>query len=216
MDPRRLFGDHPPRSDMETLLQLVEDWQWRFGENGPGAHHRDEVVQFAKDAPSFRVAVRRAVDSIRPNGKMHNHQSRIPKVVKRDFTYAILAKSHYIRETLSFTHEVEQYTRFDVLYDLIKEIAPPGIGPVTVYDVATRIAAWMGFEEQQLYMHAGVRLGWRTLYPKEPYLWLYRLSHMERVPRNMLPKSLQLIPTSEVEDFLCSYRILFSNLKERV
>jgi len=219
MDPQRLFGKHPPRSDMTTLLQLVEDWQWRFGPGGPGELHRDTVVEYAAAAANIRLAVRRACMSLRPNGKLHNHQSRVPAVVRNDFDHRIWhIEGDWLRKvevSRGRWRESPEYTMFDQLYDRLDNIKPKGIGVVTLYDVATRIAAYLGCEEQQLYFHAGVREGWRMLYPADLDRTMWEMSKSKCIPRYMLPDSLRLLPTSEVEDFLCAYRKLFGLLTER-
>jgi hypothetical protein len=184
-----LFAKHPPKKPIVDLKTLVDDWIYRFGAKGVSKQMRDEVVDHCAASRNYREAVGRAVDSVRPNGKMHNHQSRIPRSVKEKFYKAIDA-----------SEAAYKAKNFDQLHDVLESLAPAGIGPVTIYDVATRIAAYKKLEIRSLYLHAGVRIGWCLLHGKRSP------SYTMRIPREELPKELQRLPTDEVEDMLCAYR----------
>lgn len=192
-----MFGINPPKRPITNLKTLVDDWIYRFGPKGISRQMRDEVVDHCIAARSYREAVDRACNSKRPNGKVHNHQSRVPAVVRMRFAENIHAsKRAYDAKT------------FDEFYDILFDVAPAGIGPVTLYDVATRIAAYKDahlrhckgqHSVQSLYLHAGVRVGWCQLHGQRSPAQL-------RIPRDELPKELRRIPTDEVEDMLCAYR----------
>jgi hypothetical protein len=181
-----IHAKYPPKAPLDNLAALVDNWIELFGENGPERSRRDEVVDYCAQAKSLRQAVIRAVGSKRPNGNLHNHQSRVPEKLRHEYGDALL--KHGLR-----------VSSFDALHDVCEECAMQGIGPVTIYDVATRIAAYMQLPIQSLYLHAGVRVGWYLLHG-------HRSPDVERVPRNMIPAELQRLPTDEIEDFLCAYR----------
>jgi hypothetical protein len=183
-----LFAKNPPRAPLDNLAALVDDWIYRFGADGVEKHRRDEVVDWCAQAQNLPMAIIRACASRRPNGNLHNHQSRVPEKIRSK--YAELLMNHGLR-----------VSSFDALHDVCEELAPPGIGPVTIYDVATRIAGYMQLEVESLYLHAGVRVGWYLLHG-------HRSPDKERVPRSMIPTELQRLPTDEIEDFLCAYREL--------
>jgi hypothetical protein len=185
-----LFAKNPPKKgQFHTLDDIVDDWIFRFGEEGVSKHMRDEVVDYCMEAGSWQEAVIRACKSRRPNGKMHNHQSRVPENVRELFNYRIMKEEEMLMTAQNF----------DELHDALDTIKPFGIGPVTLYDIATRIAAYMKLEPTSLYLHAGVREGWKCLYGK-------RSPDGERIPKAQLPKPLQRIPCDQVEDMLCAYR----------
>jgi hypothetical protein len=189
VDPKRLFAANPPSEPLDSLSAIVRDWNKRFIE-GDAKRFRDEVVEYCRDADNFVEAVERAVASRRPNGKMHNHQSKVKEVDRRRFGYAIVDAI-----------DPEKDLSFDDLYDRLREIRPKGIGPVTTYDVATRIGAFLDIEPEQLYLHAGVLEGWKVLHGG-------RVPVAIRLPREMWPKPLRQLPADQVEDLLCCYRAL--------
>lgn len=195
MDPERLFKDEPPREELTSLSAIVRDWKWRFVE-GDAKRFRDEVVEYCRDADDFIEAVERAVASRRPNGKMHNHQSKVKEVDRRRFGYAIVNAI-----------DPASVADFDSFYDRLREIRPKGIGPVTLYDVATRIGAYLEVEPERLYLHAGVADGWRTLGLPVNRSW------GGRVPRELWPKPLRELPADQVEDLLCCYRALLPDVE---
>lgn len=182
----KLFGKHPPKRKLTSLDAVIDDWTYRFGPNGISKEMRDEVVEFCAKAMNYEQAVHRACESKRPNGHVHNHQSRVPIKVRRKFE-RIIMKSKL------------KPSSFDKLYDALDAIKPEGIGPVTLYDVATRIAAFMQLEVRSLYLHAGVRIGWCLLHGSRSPAQL-------RIERSDLPGPLLRLPTDEIEDMLCAYR----------
>jgi len=186
----RLFSSDPPKRPIVDLDSLVDDWINRFGSNGTHKYMRDEVVEFCAAAHSLEAAIERACNSRRPSGKIHNHQSRVKESARVQFAKLIISdlQSWIIQD-------------FDDLHDALDTIAPDGIGPVTVYDVATRIAAYLKLEPTSLYLHAGVRIGWHKLHDTRHYPEVNG-----RVPRDMLPPALQRIPADEVEDMICAYK----------
>jgi hypothetical protein len=188
-----LFAKMPPKWPLNTLQNIVEDWNYRFGKDAPENHRRDHVVDFCVDAPNLTVAITRACASRAANGKMHNHQSRVKEAGRHVFAV------HIIDQLLTRECYGTQVKDFDELHDLLKYIAPNGVGPVTIYDVATRIGAYMKLSPKSLYLHAGVRIGLHALYGK-------RVFPEERVTIEKLPTSLQSLPPDEIEDLLCAYR----------
>jgi len=101
---------------------------------------------------------------------------------------------------------------FDVLHDWVGTCAGRGIGPVTVYDVATRIAAHptINADPTSLYLHAGARAGWLALSP-DPLRW----RGVDRVLRSQMPVELQHVPADDIEDLCCTYRTIYHLLEDR-
>lgn len=187
MDITREFAARPPREELSDLGALVRDWIWRTEEK---TLTRDPVMDWCAEAPDFWTAVWRACRSRGANGKMHNHQSKVREANRQALAVRILTR---------IERRHRGFTDFDDLHDTIEELAPPGIGPVTVYDVAVRIGAFLRVEPTSLYLHAGVRIGWEALMGK-PY------RGVKRIPARYLPPEFEPLPADEVEDFLCTYR----------
>lgn len=186
----------PPKRPLTTLSAIVEDWQYRFGPGAPYNKMRDHVTDYCLKASSVDEAVVRACDSRSEEGKTHNHQSKVPRAIRTEFGKGIIkvwrAKLHSARSLQPVV------TNFDALYDLVNSARIWGIGNVTEYDVATRIAAYLKLEVQSLYLHAGVLQAWKIL--KGSY------RYPRRIPRAWLPREFISLPTDEIEDMLCTYR----------
>jgi len=88
---------------------------------------------------------------------------------------------------------------FEELHELVaREIGTiVGIGALTVYDVATRIGAFLELEPERVYLHAGTAAGAKAL----------GLDH-RRVSFDPaeLPKEFRRLRPYEIEDCLCLYR----------
>lgn len=194
MDIQREFEKHPPREPLTTLSAIVRDWAWR---NEEQTLTRDPVMDYCAEASSFTEAADRACRSRGRDGKMHNHQSRVKGKDRRLL---------FVRIVRGIPAEHRRFTSFDDLHDTIEELAPKGIGPVTVYDVAVRIAAWIGIEPTSLYLHAGVREGWDALSRSLS-------TGIHRINQEYLPEPLRGLPADEVEDLLCTYRTMLKEVE---
>lgn len=217
MDVYRLFDKRPPKEPLTTLPAVIRDWKWRFGEGAELEHMRDEIVDFCASAPDFRTAVDRACRSRRPNGKMHNHQSRVPLITLLAFRDRIIHHRRDVLKVLEAAGDNPHKDGFDAMHDYLKhDLAPPGIGPVTLYDVCTRIGGYLNVQPTSLYLHAGVREGWqalcRALAWDEPR---HGQGRPLRVARHDLPRAFSGMPADEVEDFICTYRDVFYEMGER-
>jgi len=187
MRPDRLFGNVPPKRPLDSLEAIVEDWQMRFIE-GDAKKFRDTVVDYCVKADSFEEAVWRACYSRNELNKKHNHQSKVKNEVLMKWCDVIVART-----------EPRNIVSFDQLFDHLELLLIKGIGPVTHYDVATRIGAYLKLEPEQLYLHAGVLDGWKLLH-KYNEKWPFRIR------RIYWPRALQVLPADQVEDLLCAYR----------
>lgn len=133
--------------------------------------------------------------SIRPNGKMHNHQSKVSKALptledKLQSRIKVLLRS----------------TTFGQLYISIDLLKTPGIGPMTVYDVAVRFGAWLELYPEDIYIHAGTAAGLKAL-GIDTRGW-------SRFPMELLPRILRRKDPDTVEDFLCTYRFAFERIDD--
>lgn len=206
MDVQREFARRPPTEELTSLAAIVRDWQMRTAPGGGLDVKRDDVVEFCREAGNWDTAVQRAVRSRRPNGKMHNHQSK----VKEDDRQTFGAR---IRRTWPKPGNRWPET-FDAFHDSLEEIRPHGIGPVTTYDVAVRVGAFLELEPESLYLHAGVRQGWLALCPVEPFGFAKRWAGIHRIGPDLWPTEVAGWKADELEDFLCTYRELFRSIRE--
>ena len=78
-----------------------------------------------------------------------------------------------------------------------------GIGPLTVYDITTRVGAFLGLEPGRVYLHAGTAKGARNLGLE---------TRASEIPMEALPGAFRQLTPAEAEDCLCIYRRKFHNL----
>ena len=185
----------PPSEPMDSMPALWYDFQRRRADPKSPVHRlRDNIPDACALDGSGQVALRRAVRSIRPNGKMHNHQSKVSPALPQ------LEKN-----LMDYLPGLMRSETFGTLYHLIELLRPKGIGPVTTYDVAVRFGAWLGLKPDAIYLHAGTMAGLKAL-GFELRGWNTSIA-MEALPRILRRKD-----PDEVEDFLCTYRLAFERL----
>jgi len=148
----------------------------------------EEIAYFANQ-PSLDQAVELAAMSITQRGKRHPHQRRIPRVVLEEARNVL--RSLPLKQCRSF-HEL-----FCCLSDNLDPI--PGIGELTVYDIATRMGAFLGLEPENVYLHAGTRAGARALGLRDG-------AFLEPAE---LPAQFARLKPREIEDCLCIYKSHF-------
>lgn len=197
MDIRREWQRDPPVWSIEggggvfTLRDLVTDFNRRRADPSSPIHrNRDDIVDWCAEAPDLPTAIKRAVRSKRRNGKKHNHQSRV-------YTLGALEK-----RALSMTAQAQMARAgtFERMIEIISGFEVYGIGPVTEYDVATRIAAFLRLEPDAVHMHAGCLAGARALLGS----WV---KMGQTLPVSEFPVLTQAgLNADQIEDFLCVYR----------
>ena len=171
------------RKKLKSLKEIVDAYirEWR-----PCALRE---MQSFRNCRKFAEAIERASLSTKENGKRHPHQCRIPGVVLAEAARNLTAASSRLSKCRSF----------ESLHGVIKEEigAIRGLGPLTVYDIATRIGAYrdLHLEPEMIYLHAGTAKGAKalgfhgrkTLNPRE------------------LPREFWVLKPREIEDCLCLY-----------
>lgn len=217
VDAAKAFAKEPPRTPLVDLEAIVADFQWRYVER----KKTDQVIRYCRKSKNFAEAVRRAVESRDKDGKHHNHQSKVDITARRQFGSRIIAYKKDIKRIRDHTGPgddvfSEFYRPFDALHDLFDSIKPFGIGPVTVYDVAVRVGAFLEIEPESVYMHAGVKQGLKALIDamgraSDPKLAaaIHGAEKLPRVPMYLFPKPLKKMRADDVEDILCTYREVF-------
>jgi len=147
---------------------------------------RAELDYYA-NLPSLDEAVARASRAERPDGKRHDHQTRIGREA--------LGKGARRLKGISWS----AYKTFSKLHSFLEHRigAIPGIGELMVYDTALRIGAKLGLEPEVVYLHRGTRRGARALGldASRPFITL-----------DELPHELRSLRPHEIEDCLCIYK----------
>lgn len=181
----------PAREPLDTLEACIRDFRWRRAPGGGMDVKADDIPAMCAVADTFDDAVWIACASRRSNGKMHTHQTKVKLEARREFGYRIIELYHSEEWSDEFT--------FEQFYDALWKIRPAGIGPLTVYDVATRVGAFLKLEPVHIYLHTGARTGWEILTGRPS-------RGLVRVPPEDWPAPLRQLSADEAEDFLCTYR----------
>jgi hypothetical protein len=172
-------GERPPQP--LTLESIVD----RYIRN-----HRPRLLsemQFYASRPDLRQVIEVAALGKRPDGKRHPHQSRIPKLSLLE------ARDQLFRISL------KQCSNFMHLHSAIKQTIGPihGIGPLTIYDTALRIGAFLRITPDHIFLHAGTRQGGTALGVG---------AKRSAVSPSELPPQFQRLEPREIEDCLCIYK----------
>ena len=148
-----------------------------------------EIAYFACQ-PSLDRAVELAALSITDEGKRHPHQRRIPRAVLEE-----------AKDLLKVLLPLSQAQSFHELYCYIADnlASVRGIGQLTIYDIATRVGAFLALEPDKIYLHAGTRAGARAL----------GLRDAAFLEPTELPRAFARLKPREVEDCLCIYKSHF-------
>lgn len=187
---KREFDKQPPREPLISIAALWRDYLWRYVNAG----RSDPAVAYTAKSKDIFEAIQRACDSKGEDGKTFFHQGRVWPVNRQALAERMKTdEKHYhtLRESKSF---VEMFQYVDMVCDEVK-----GIGEVTKYDVASRLAAYLDLEPTRLYFHAGVSVGLKALGIELPRGRKY-LKRKE-LPEFFHDKNLDLL-----ESFLCGYR----------
>lgn len=196
MDILKEWERDPPRAEMTTMTALWYDFKRRRRDPAsPVCRFRDDIPDACAHDITALDALRRAVRSKRPNGKMHNHQSKVSP-----------ALPELERKLVDSINALVKSETFGQLYNAIDLRAPKGIGPMTTYDVAVRFGAFLGLKPERIYLHAGTQAGIKALGLSTRGCW-------QTFPEELLPAILRNKDPDEVEDFLCTYRLAFERIK---
>jgi hypothetical protein len=185
----REFQARPPDTKLDSITALWRDYMERYVNAGRG----DPALPWTMKAKTLQRAIHRACMSRGEDGKLWHHQGRVWQknleayevTLREPLYYKGIMNSEHFWELMVWCRKAAEDT--------------PGIGPVTEYDVAARLGAWLGLEPEHLYFHAGVTEGLRALGVAIPR-GVYCIDR-ERLPEFFWDKNLDI-----VESFLCGYR----------
>lgn len=143
--------------------------------------------QFYASQPSLESVVKIAALAEYEKGKRAAHQYRITKEALAE-SYCRLRKA-----------DLRGCNNFQQLFTKIKDEIGQifGIGPLTVYDTALRIGAFLRFEPEKVYLHRGTQVGARAIGLGKG---------KDTIEMTELPPQFHCLRPREVEDCLCIYK----------
>lgn len=152
------------------------------------ATYQDSHIIFIKGQNRFEDVISNAARAINAANKIHSHQRRIGRKKLEEFASKII----------SIEPELKKAKTFDILYNLIKSLKITGIGLLTTYDTALRIACTKTeCLPDKIYLHTGTREGVKQITPQ--------YANKLYILKKHLPVALSEsdLNCSELEDFLC-------------
>ncbi|WP_373525924.1 hypothetical protein [Nostoc sp.] len=154
----------------------------------------EEEYSWYKQPGNLRDAVERAFLSINEKGEVEDHQSRygIPKYLP---LAAEIALEHFDTERITGFDNFKTIHQF--VHSVRKEVK--GFGELATYDVAMRIAHYLGCGElQEVYLHAGVKTGFHALGLKA--------KNRRIIPVEEFPVPFNQLSEDHLENLLCLYK----------
>ena len=141
----------------------------------------------------LKSAVRTAALSEYPRGKRHGHQRRF----KRETLWLAADKLYEVSLPIDGP--------FGDLHEAVRAAIGGihGIGELAVYDIASRIGAYLRVEPDRVYLHAGARVGARALGFRG-----------DTIRKSELPSAFMRLSCAEIEDCLCVYKKNFKHLAD--
>lgn len=153
----------------------------------------ERCTKYAKSQKTFVNALKAAALSVDENGIRDSHQNRISKLVL-DLWYDAVVQN---------TMTLKKANNFDAIHEILEKARIKGIGKLTIYDTAIRIAAYKNIYPDKIYIHAGTKIGIKNLIGKTSSKYIFKSD---------LPKEFQRseITCAEIENLLCIYKDAFS------
>jgi hypothetical protein len=172
-----------------TIFNVIIDDYIKKHRNGA-----QNELRYFRIQRSLDDAIRLAALAEKPGGKRFDHQRRIPKKVL-DHCYLILKKN---TTKISKAHSFEEL--HSIISDLIEGVK--GIGKLMVYDTALRIGAFLNLNPENIYLHAGTKVGAKKL----------GLDCSQKcISPKVLPLELRKLKLCEIEDVLCIYKTVLKS-----
>jgi hypothetical protein len=178
----RRRSDRQSRPQFHSLSDVIDDYISSYRVSAA------VEMDFFRDK-SLPVAIEYAALYKLADGHRHPHSYRRQ--------LQALEEAH--RRLRAIPEEMQKCSSFESLHTLIEQKIRgiPDIGPLTVYDVATRIGAHLHLEPEKVYLHSGTRKGARAL-----GLGMRR----KTLELSELPVEFRRLTASEIEDCLCLYK----------
>lgn len=180
---------HKESSEHKSLSHIVGLYKKEYA---PGAEQEMRYYKIQKKIEN--VIEKAALSKLPPtkqypSGKRHPHQRRIPG------NQLIAAKDALLKEK----GKLKNCKNFHELFKMVCACigCVDKIGELTIYDISHRIGAHLGLKPDQVYLHAGTRVGAKALKIK---------LEKQALSMSQLPKPFHALKPHEIEDCLCIFK----------
>ena len=153
---------------------------------------QERYYTWFRESDSLKSAIKKAFLSEDQRGKVHGHQARVGR--KRLATSAGIALERFNALSESY------FDNFDKIYQFVQSVGAevPGFGSLAAYDVSLRIAKYQGCAILDVYLHAGVTQGARTMG--------FDVKDGETYRVDQFPKPFNQLSPDHLENLLCIYK----------
>lgn len=172
--------------DLKSIITHYKKWR---------KENPDTWIAHCKGQKKLTFAIMFAALSENQQGKRNPHQYRLKKIVLERFAANLADRESAFKQARSF----------DEVLKLAEGAKVHGIGPLTVYDAAFRIGAYLNVYPDKVYLHAGTRTGAEKLLGMKIKA---RFLEIEDFPPAFANSGLL---ASEIEDILCIYKDSFDS-----
>lgn len=172
------------------INDLVNDYN-----SSHGLEH-EEYYHFYRQFP-FLEAVKLAFQS-EYQGKLFPHQCRIGREKLNELANIAMQDIE--------VNGIKSFREFEEIYQFVDNLSQPGIGLLTKYDIALRIAAHCQISVDRVYCHAGTTVGARALGIKA--------QDGDKLDTQIFPEPLCQMRADHLENFLCIYKDRFKGLNK--
>lgn len=154
--------------------------------------YAEEEYSWYKQADNLRDAVRKAFLSEDKCGRVESHQRRIGR--ERLALAADIALEHFD------TQSIIDFDNFNTIYKFVGNVRNQvdKFGELAHYDVTLRISKYLGFQLQEVYLHAGVTIGFRALG--------LNIKNKLIIPVKEFPEPFNQLSGDHLENLLCIYK----------
>jgi len=177
-------------SGLQTLRDIVAEYQSEYQQ------HSEDKLEFFRVQRNLADAISSASLAQGPGGKRLAHQRRIPAAVLEEARMRLLEVMNRLKtaETFADLHQI--------VWDQLRDIR--GIGKLTIYDTALRIASWRR-------RGARASISARELPQARKRSGSLALAIISRW--RTYSKELTILKPRQVEDVLCIYKTEIRNLR---
>jgi hypothetical protein len=154
-----------------------------------------EEWEWYANQPDRETAIRVAALCKTESGRKHPHQWRLP-LKSLELAFQKLKGCNF-----------DSCKTFDELHDKVAHAIAKihMIGPLAIYDIATRIGAFLAIQPDKVYLHRGTRVGARHLG--------FRGSR-DCIEIDELPRPFHRLKPREIEDCLCIYKDALDEIRK--
>jgi len=170
--------------NMNMSKQIVDDFMANFNLD------EEPVIAYCLSQKNLIDVIKVACHSVSETNRKNRHQNRIKAIILREFG----------ENLISIVSDLNNAKDFETLINFIYNRKIKGIGKLAVYDIALRIGYYLKKYPDEVYLHAGTRVGAEIILGKK----IIEKSIKKEELTKIYP-ALERLNCAELEVFLCVF-----------